>query len=255
MEVVVSLSILSVAMGIVGFTFRNGQLDLDRSERITRAMLLADQILTNIDLGIIAVTGQAESSQGRGNMTEVSGVFGVDAPPGMSYRVQAGTDPALPGVVRLYIEVFVGAPDDESHQLVLATNALRAPPRSIDLERDFGMPAEQAQQIQDQIPGGAAVFDPKNFDPRSLASMDMDTLVQMLPLLLQAFGGAALAGRMDEIMDAARSGDIQKLQDIAQDAAPSGMLPDPTKGGIPGGQKGPPPGSQQPHNPRKQKGR
>jgi hypothetical protein len=254
LEVVISLSILVVAMGVVGFAFRNCQLNLDRSERVTRAMLLADQVLTNIDLGILSVTSQAESSQGQGNLTEVSGVFGVDAPPGMSYRVQAGTDNALPGVIRLYIEIYAGDPDDESHQLILATSALRAPPRSIDLERDFGLPAEQTQKIQDQIPGGSQVFDPKNFDPRALASMDMDTLIQMLPLLMQAFGGAALAGHMDEIMDAARSGDIQKLQDIAQEAAPSGMLPNPTKAGNSSGQQGPAPSGQQ-SNPRKTKDR
>lgn len=256
MEVVISLSILVVAMGVIGFAFRNGQLSLERSERITWAMLLTDQILTNIDLGIITVTGDAETSLGQGNLTSASGLFGEDAPPGMSYRVQAESDITQPGVVRVYVEIFAGEPGAESGHLILATSALRAPPRALDLERDFGLQEEQTQLIQDAIPGGAAFFDPKKFNPRDLASLDMDTLMQLLPALMQAFGGGALMGRMDEIMQAAQSGDVQKLQDIAQQAAPSGTLPDPSMKNPAGPQPGPDGQDQeQPPRPRRQKDR
>ena len=251
MEVVIALSLLVIAMGVVGFAFRNGQLSLDRSERVTRAILLTDQILTNIDLGIIGIASQAEGGQGKGNVAELNGSFGPDAPPGMSYRIQGALDPLQPGVVRVYIEVFAGDAEDESRKLILATSALRAPPRTVNLERDFGVPAEQLEKITEQIPGGEQIFDPKNFDPRALASMDMDTLIQMLPMILQAFGGGALMGRMDEIMQAAQSGDMQKLQEIAQDAAPPGTMMDPSlqPPRQQGGQQ-----QQQPNRQRKDKG-
>lgn len=221
------MSILVIAMGIIGFAFRNGQLDIDRAELRTRAMMATEQVLTNIDLATLPVIQQAETSTG-GQLTDLSGAMDLDAPPGMSYRVTAGMDPMIPGAARVQVDIFNGDPTDESSPLILSTMVLRAPPRPINLGRDFGLSDEQLQQLTDAIPGGAAVLDPTAVDPKALASLDLDMLAQILPMLMQAFGGQLGEGQMQQIMEAIQSGDQGQIEQLQQQLGGAG--------GIPGGQ-------------------
>ena len=71
LEVVVSISILLMSMGVVGLVFRNGQLNIHRAERITRAMLLTEQLLVELDTNILELDEQ-----------ELVGWFDVEAEEG-----------------------------------------------------------------------------------------------------------------------------------------------------------------------------
>lgn len=238
LEVVLSVSILVIAMGIIGFAFRNGQLDIDRAELRTRAMMATEQVLTNIDLATLPIVQQAEATTG-GQMTDLSGAMDIDAPPGMSYRVMAGMDPMIPGTARVQVDIFNGDPTDENSPLILSTMVLRAPPRPINLGRDFGLSDEQLQQLTDAIPGGAAVLDPAAVDPKALASLDLDMLAQILPMLMQAFGGQLGEAQMQQIMEAIQSGDQGQIEQLQQQLGGAGGLPGGQGGqGAQGGQGG-----------------
>jgi len=215
LEVVVALSILLLAMAVVGMAFRNSQLYVDRAEQIARATQMTDRLMGELSTGL-SVAGE----------NEATGSYGDEGPPDMCWRVVAFPADQIPGLINLEIEIFMGAPDakPEERQHVLTTYAQQALFEPVNMQRDFGMTAEQLDQLTQTIPGGAAVFDPKSFDPRSVARLDMDMLKQILPVLIQAFGGQAVAENMGDIMKALQTGDTSGLQDLAQQAQ-QGQIP------------------------------
>ena len=206
LEVVLSLGILMISMGAIGFTFSNGQYFLERSERLTRAMLMTEKLIVEMDAGLLSMEER-----------ELAGTFQTDGVteslPGMSFKVVAEPSPRVVGLLNIDIDIYMGDPDDEENrQLIMRTYVVRPLPQGLDFERDFGLDQEQIEQLTEAIPGGAALFDPNNFDPRSLASLPIDQLVEILPSLLQAFGGQLGQGQIDQLLNAVESGDLSGLQ-------------------------------------------
>jgi len=206
LEVVLALALLMIAMGVIGFTFRNGEYFIERSERLTRAMLMTEKLIVEMDSGLLAMDER-----------EITGTFVTDGVsetmPGMSFEVVTEPSPSVVGLLNIDINVYMGNPEDEdSRQFVLQTHVVRPLPQGLDFERDFGLDQEQIEQLTEAIPGGAALFDPNNFDPRSLASLPIDQLVELLPTLLQAFGGQLGQGQIDQLLNAVESGDLSGLQ-------------------------------------------
>ncbi len=222
LEVVLSLSILLIAMSVVGLTFRNGERNVDLADQTTRGMLLTERLLAEMDTAILDMEER-----------EQSGWFGEEGVPGMSWRVEINPNEDIKGLVDIDISIFMGDPDvPEKHELVLSTRVQRPEPKGIDFEKDFGLDQDQIAMISEAIPGGAAVFDATNFDPRSLAQLDLDSIIDLLPMLLQVFGGS-LGGnsQLDGILQAAQQGDLSGAQNLAQQAADQAGA-----GGATGGQ-------------------
>lgn len=207
LEVVVSISILLMAMAVVGLVFNNGEHNLERAERITRAMLLSEQLIGELDTGILDLEEQ-----------EQSGYFGQEAEKGMSWRVEANPDINIEGLLRVDVHIFMGDPDgtDEERVRILSTHVFRPIPMGLDFERDFGFEQEQIDELLDSIPGGAAVLDPTDFDPRDLASLDLDTLIEILPSILEALGVSLSGGQLGQLMQAASSGNVSGLANLGQ---------------------------------------
>jgi hypothetical protein len=206
LEVVISLGILVVAMGVIGLAFNNGQQKVEFAERMVRAMLMTEKLIAEMDTALLDLTDR-----------EQSGGFGDESIPGMSWRVEVNPSDRAPGVLDVDINIYMGDPNGsaDEHQLLLATRVERVEPRGIDFEKDFGLDEDQITQLTDAIPGGAQVLDPTNFDPRSLAQLDLDTLVELLPTLIQAFGANLAQGQVDQLIQAAQSGDLSGLQNAA----------------------------------------
>ncbi|MFH1418856.1 MAG: hypothetical protein ABII12_11305 [Planctomycetota bacterium] len=209
LEVVVALSILLVAMSVVGLVFRNGQHYAELTDQMTRAMMLTERLLAEIDTGILELEER-----------EQVGWFGDEGPPNMAWRVAFTPHEDMDDLLDIDIEIHLGDPEgeDEEHQLILFTRVQRPKPRGIDFEKDFGLDQDQIDQLTDLIPGGAAVLDPTDFDPRLLASLDLDELVDLLPTLIQAFGTSLGGGQLDGILQAVQSGDLGAIQDLGQQA-------------------------------------
>ncbi len=209
LEVVVALSILLVAMSVVGLVFRNGQHYAELTDQMTRAMMLTERLLAEIDTGILELEER-----------EQVGWFGEEGPPNMSWRVSFTPHEDFDDLLDIDIEIHLGDPEgeDDEHQLILFTRVQRPEPRGIDFEKDFGLDQDQIDQFTDLIPGGEAVLDPTDFDPRVLASLELDELVELLPTLIQAFGTNLGGGQLDGILQAAQSGDLGAIQDLGQQA-------------------------------------
>ncbi|MCG8408759.1 MAG: hypothetical protein MI923_26435 [Phycisphaerales bacterium] len=219
LEVVVSLGILLVAMGVIGMTFRNGQHHVELAERMTRGMLMTERLLVELDTNILDMQEREQSGWFYDVEHEIH-----ETVPGMSWRVEINPSERIQGMLEVDISIYMGDPDDEEQrQNILFTRVFRAEPQGIDFERDFGLDEDQIQQLTDAIPGGEQLFDPNNFDPRSLAQLDLDTLVELLPTLIQAFGANIAQGQLDQIIQAVESGDIGALQNMAGQMGGAGV--------------------------------
>ncbi|MEK6643674.1 MAG: hypothetical protein AABZ08_07165 [Planctomycetota bacterium] len=240
LEVVVALSILLLAMAMVGMAFRNGAMNVDRSEQTARAIQMTQRLLGELSTRV-TVVGEKEAA----------GSFGDEYPPDMCWRVAVTVADQLPGLLNLEIEIFNGAPEskEEERQTILRTFSQQAVFVPINMQRDFGMTAEQLEQLTQAIPGGQAVFDPTNFDPASIARLDMDMLKELLPILMQAFGGQAVAENLGDIMKAVQTGDTSGLQDLAQKVQQGGQQPGQGASGQPPSGQPPRGSSNQPQRP------
>ena len=212
LEVVISLGILLVAMGVIGLAFNNGLHKVEFAERMIRALLMTEKLVAEMDTDLLDLEDQ-----------EQFGWFGDESIPGMSWRVEINPSDQVQGLLEVDIRIFMGDPDgsEDERQLLLFTRVERIEPRGIDFEKDFGLDEDQIAQLTDAIPGGAQVLDPTNFDPRSLAQMDLDTLVELLPTLIQAFGASLGQGQIDQLIQAAQTGDLGALQNAAGGAGAS----------------------------------
>lgn len=207
LEVVISLGILMVAMSVIGLAFNNGRQRVEFAERMIRAMLMTEKLVAEMDTDLLDLEDQ-----------EQSGWFGGESIPGMSWRVEINPSDRIQGLLEVDISIYMGDPDGsaDERQLLLFTRVERIEPRGIDFEKDFGLDEDQIAQLTDIIPGGAQVFDPTNFDPRSLAQLDLDTLVDLLPTLLQAFGINLAQGQIDQLIQGAQSGELQNAAGALQ---------------------------------------
>jgi len=207
LEVVVALSILLLAMSVVGLTFRNVMGNVERADRITRARIMTERLLVEMDTGILEMEER-----------EQTGWFGKESIPGMSWRVEINPHDRIDRLVEVDVHIYMGDPDgsEEERQRLLSTRFWRPEPRGLDLEKDFGLDEDQIEQLTEAIPGGVAMFDPTDFDPRMIAQLDMDMLAELLPTLIQAFGGSFMGGDLNQLLKAVESGDMGALQGAIQ---------------------------------------
>lgn len=245
LEVVVAISILLLGMAVVGMAFSNGAIYVERAERLSRTMELTQRLTGELASGI-TVVGENQASGGFGDAAPRD-----EAGRELCWHIAVTPADQVPGLVNIEIEIFMGAPDSkpEERQHVLTTYAQQAVFVPLNMQRDFGMTQEQMDLLTQAIPGGKEVFDPAGFDPRSVARLDMDMLKQLLPLLIQAFGGQAVAEHLDDIIKALQTGDTSGLQDLAQQAGKQGTLPGPVPGLTPPPARQPPPPSGRPPQP------
>jgi len=207
LEVVIALSILLIAIAVCGSAINNSLLSVKRGEELTRAMMLSEEMLARLD------TGEITYDQ------EQSGNFEDRGQRDLRYELTITPVEQDPELLRVEISILENDPtaNDGQTRPVLVTRALRPKPKPINMKNDFGMTDEQLKMLTDAIPGGSQVIDPENFDPASLAKMDMNTLVQLLPLIMQAMQ----SGQMNPQM----MGDLSQLGQGGQGGLPSGMLP------------------------------
>ncbi len=212
LEVVVALSILLVAMAVVGGAFRNGAYTIDRAERMSRARIMTERLLVEMDTGILEMEER-----------EQSGWFGDEAMEGMSWAVEINPHERIERLTEVDVHIYLGDPDGDADERLrlLSTRVLRVEPKGLDLEEDFGLDEEQIDQLTEAIPGGAAIFDPTDFDPRMLAQLDLESLAELLPTLIQAFGVNIAGGDLAGMMQALETGDMETVRGAAEEAAGS----------------------------------
>ncbi|MFO0840349.1 MAG: hypothetical protein U1D55_17715 [Phycisphaerae bacterium] len=229
LEVVVALTILVAAMGILGAQLVGGLKLTGYAEQQARANQLTDRILALLEL-------DPEKIQQLATETHAEGDFGTQYP-GFLWRttIEPITDVAGLGLVT--VEILYDASgsktsDIEAARVVRSVHLLKSAPGRVDLENDFGVDSEQIEQITQMVP--IPGFDPKQLDPQAIVSLDPTQLLELLPQLLpllQQFGGQAPPGL--EGLLAGGPPSPEQIQELLRQRL-SGATPD-GGGGAPGG--------------------
>jgi hypothetical protein len=194
LEVVVALTILVAAMGILGAQLVGGLRITAQADEQARASQLADRILSLLSLDPAILQKFLEDPRQKGD-------FGEEEMPGWFW--EAVIEPSgVEGLGRIQIDILYQ--DDardrknrEGARIVKTVHLLKAAPKGIDLAADFGFTQEQIDQLAGNIP--IPDFDPSNLNPQALAQLItpetlMDLLPAMLPLIQQLGGGALPEG-------------------------------------------------------------
>src|SRR5262249_16230006 len=134
LEVVIAISVLALAMGVIGATFYNSDANVHHAIDKSRAMMLTEQFITNYD------TGQFQQGQGGEAAREGSGMFGDAAPPGWAWAYKVEKDLNVPGLERVTVRIVQKDPEGKSDEEspILVSHFLRAEKKNLNLQEDLG---------------------------------------------------------------------------------------------------------------------
>jgi hypothetical protein len=192
----------------------------------TQALMLAESVLAQIESGTLQV------------QEEAAGDFGTQYP-GYAWQVRAEASP-IEGLMLITVSVLAKpagqqgeAIDVSTCQEILSCRTLRAEPVPLNLDEIVG--EEQTAQISESLPPELADLlsqlgiDPTNLDVASLLrQLDMQTLLEMLPMLMQTMQGQLGGSFWDRIQ--------QEIQSFAAQYAAGGSK---SPGSQPAGTGGP----------------
>lgn len=185
MEVVVAVGILVVGLAFVAMQIQNSSRASQRAARSMRTLLLAESTLAEFDAGLIIPDGEETER-------EYGPLF-----PDYGWRLLIEPHPNLPDLNQVTLEILhqvrldIKAEefDFDEADLVHRLYTLRVTPQPIDLTRDFGMPEEQADELAELLDGVSdRGIDPYNLNPALFAELDLEELIDVAPVLLEAFG-------------------------------------------------------------------
>ncbi|QOJ14954.1 MAG: hypothetical protein HRU75_09995 [Planctomycetia bacterium] len=223
LEVVVALTIVVAALGLLGGQIAGGLKLVQDAEVQTRAGEMGDRLLALLEL-------DQELQKRIFVDNDMDGEFGEEYP-GWFWQIQL--EPAATeglGIVTLSVLFDSQRGDDIGDgRVVRRLHMLKADPGRINFENDFGVPLEQIETVT----GGALIpgFDPTAFDPQALLSLPPEQLLglimQLMPLLQQLPGGAGLLSQFGGAEGGPAS--PEQFREMLQGAAAGGALP-----GLPG---------------------
>ncbi len=234
LEVIVALTILTIALGMLGTQLVNGLRMTGMADEDARATQLADRMMATLEMDPNAVMKLGDEG-------EIFDEFG-DAFPGWFWRVRLNTTD-LEGLGEVTLAVMRDTDPEQQYEIEKARvvrefHMLKAAPATIDMERDFGVPQDQLALLTETLP--LPGLDPANFNPQALAAaLTPDTLMELLPVLmplLSQLGGGQLPGGLspDMLQQLLSGGAIPGVGNLPLDQLPAGML-DSLLGGMGGG--------------------
>lgn len=187
LETVVATGLLVVGLAVIGAQVQDAQRSVRKMERRLRAMMLAEQQLAHLDLGLVELDSVDEVEEGD---------FGPRYP---DFGWQLVTEEtAIEKIYLLKLDVFHHLREDEYQEddfdydeaeVVYAVYAMRATPQPVHFGEDFGLNEEEMLDLSEKFSElGMEGFDVESFDPAILARPDFEELLEALPLIMDAFG-------------------------------------------------------------------
>jgi hypothetical protein len=237
-EVVVSLTIMVAALGVMGAQLVAGLRMTALADQQIRAAHLADRLLALLELDL-------DTAQSFFDERETEGDFGEQH---RGYFWRATIEPLevdLEGIGLVTIDILYQEDPQlrdtiDGARVIRRLKLLKAEPGLIDLAEDFGLDEEQLAQISELLP--IAGLDPSAMNPQQLVSLDPELLLELLPQLLpllEQFISATRGGR-----GGGGGGDPQanleelirnRLGDQAENLPLEEMIQGMGGGGFPGG--------------------
>ncbi len=185
LEVILALTILFMGMSLIGIQLQTSIKISYDNERRTQALLLAEAKLAQLDSGAINLARE----MGADGVME--GDFGKSFP-GYFFRFTMEEHEDLEDVFEVTTEILYGPPEDdlepgdiEDAHVVMVLYSFRPTPPTLNMQRDFGVSDEQIEELAASLPPD---LDPLDFSPAAFAEMDLETLLELMPQLLEIFG-------------------------------------------------------------------
>lgn len=187
LETVVATGLLVLGLSVIGAQVQDSTTAIRKMELKMRAMSLAQMQMAMLDLGLIELDSVDE---------EQDGDFGPRYPDWGWLLTTEET--AVEGLYQLTLDVLYHIREDEYQEddfeldaadRIFTAYAFRSAPQALDFARDFGLDEEELEKLNKRledvsIPG----LDLSSFDPTLLATVDIEELLQVLPVLMDAFG-------------------------------------------------------------------
>ncbi|MBI3834280.1 MAG: hypothetical protein HY287_08125 [Planctomycetes bacterium] len=189
LETVIAVGLLVVGLAVIGAQIQDTDVSIRKMRLKTKALMLAEQQLAYLDLGLVKLDTIAEVQEGD---------FGPRYP---DWGWRLTTQPtSLDGIFRQQLSVLYKIreeryqPDTFDYKkadAIFDAYAFHPNPKPLDLQADFGMTDKELtdlnQKVSDnQIP----CFDGGTFNPTCLATLDSEQLLKALPVAIKLFPGA-----------------------------------------------------------------
>lgn len=199
LEVILAMTILFMGMAVIGTQLQSAIGIAYENERATQALMLAEAKLAQLDSGAINLQREL------GADGIIEGDFGRSFP-GYFYRFTFEPLDEMENMYSVRTEILYGPPqsDREPGEIraaatMVTLHTLRPTPPTLNLQRDFGFTQEQMDEMAASLP---PEMDPTELSPAAFAEMDMETLLALLPQLLEMFGqGAFSSEQMQQAID------------------------------------------------------
>lgn len=185
LETVIATGLLIVGLAVIGAQVQDSVTSVRRMDTKTRAMMLADIQLAELSLGLIELDSVDEVQEEE---------FGPRYPDfGWRLTIQ---DTGIAEIFHLTLEVLYQPREEfedefnfDTAEVAHTVYTLRLAPRPLDLGLAFGIPDEEFEELSQKLTeAGVAGLDAAAFDPAILAKLPFEDLIEVLPLLLDAFG-------------------------------------------------------------------
>ncbi len=187
LETVIATGLLIVGLAVIGAQVQTSDYAVRTMERRMRAMMLAEQFLAELDLGLIALDSVDETQYGD---------FGPRFPDYGWWLTLVETSVAKNFL--LSVDIYYRPREDPykeddfdfpNAERLYSVYALRATPEPVNFATDFGMKEDELADLREKL-GELALpgLDPESFDPTILAKLDFEELVKTLPAYMEAMG-------------------------------------------------------------------
>jgi len=187
LETVVATGLLVIGLAVIGAQVQDSQTCVRKMQRRIRAMMLAEQHLAMLDLGLVELDSVDELEEGD---------FGPRYP---DYGWWLTTeDTAIEDVYLLRLDILHHLREDEyreddfdfdNAETLYTVYAMRAAPQPVDFGVDFGLTDDEVVELGEKLGElGIEGLDPGEFDLLLLGKLDFEELLEALPLIMDAFG-------------------------------------------------------------------
>lgn len=187
METVVATGLLVVGLAVIGGQVQDAQRSVRKMERRLKGMMLAEQQLAHLDLGLVKLDSVDEVEEGD---------FGHRYPD-FAWRLQTDKT-VINGMYLLRLEILhllregEYQEDDfdyEAGEVIYEVYAMRATPQSVNFSEDFGLNEDEMLELGEKFSElGIEGLDVDAFDPAILARPDFEELLKALPVIMDALG-------------------------------------------------------------------
>lgn len=187
LETVVATGLLIVGLAVIGAQVQDAQTSIRVMEREIEALMLAEQHLAMLDLGLVELDTVDEVQEGD---------FGPRFPD-YGWRLTLD-DTAIENMFLLNLEILYRLREDEyqeddfdfdNAETLYTVYAMRATPQPVNFAEDFGFNDDELVELSENLSElGIAGLEPETFDPAILGKLDFEELVEALPVLMEAFG-------------------------------------------------------------------